>query len=268
MKLDKTLVGLAIAAGTALAPMAAHAEPTSQMRAAETPTEAAQIKAVDLRKALASGASRDELVKCITFPKGMPVNEYGQFDAEQANRIFNASVLASASSHKAFKKYMAAVEKGTNPDIAFQRFAYQLTNGNKAQMKQLHQMKHVLQKVQKEHTSGEVSTRTNQFFGLLGLVAMLGLTLGPGVRQLHKKVPGLLPTIAVAGSVALGAYFGSSTSLRRLYVDVSRQMYNAYVNQEIQKAAGPEVQKGEEAPQKITFEHLKLPAPKGLDNTR
>ena len=254
MKLDKTLAGLALVTGTILTPMATHAAESQpmQMKTAETVQEAAEIKAKLLKQALAVGASHDELVKHISFPKGMPVDAYGQFDADQANRIFNNSALGSASSHKAFKEYMASVEKGAHPEVAFHKFAYRLTNGDRAQMKTLYQMKEVLQKVQREHKSTDVASETNRFFAMLGIFAMLGLTLGPGVRKLHQKLPGLLPTIAVAGSLALGAHFGSSTSLRRLYVDVSRQMYTAYVNQEIQKAATPETHK---------IEIKKLPSP-------
>ena len=245
MKLDKTIAGLALITGTILTPMATHATESQapQMKTAETAQEVSEIKAKLLKQALAVGASRDELVKYISFPKGMPVDAYGQFDADQANRIFNESALGSASHHKAFREYMASVEKGAHPEVAFHKFAYRLTNGDRTQMKTLYQMKEVLQKVQREHKSTDVTSETNRFFAMLGIFAMLGLTLGPGVRKMHQKMPELLPTIAVAGSLALGGYFGTSTPLRRLYVDASRQMYTAYVNQEIQNAAHPDVRK-------------------------
>ena len=71
MKLNKTIAGLALVAGTTLAPTAARASDSQavQMQNAETPQEAAQIKADLLKEALSRRAPHDELVQHISFPK-------------------------------------------------------------------------------------------------------------------------------------------------------------------------------------------------------
>ena len=245
MGIKNKMVGIALALGAAVAPLAVKANTETNATPKAVELSRAE-KATKLKEAIKSGASRDELLKYVDFPKWMPVTQDGQYDKDKADKMYRDAGLDDSKNQQAFIDYMAVVEKGANPDIEFQKFVKQITGGNAEQMAALNQIKDVLQKTQEGASSNNVDSGGKVMLLML-MFAGLGITgarLGTLIASKDEKmepIGAIVAMITVAGVLISGVETGRVRTIADAYDRTSEQLYNAYANQEIQKAANPKV---------------------------
>ena len=243
MKFKKTLIGMALAAGAVVAPFTGKAN-TETNAAPKTVELSKAEKAQKLKEAIKSGASRDELLKYVDFPEWMPVTKDGKYDSEKAKDMYKASGMDESKNKQAFIDYVGAVEKGGNPDIEFQKFAKQVTNGDPEKIDALNKVKDAFQKAQERTEGKDLESHFNFLF--VGLTLALAFGANCVGSKMIEDAPflGIITKIcayAIAGAGGMGAK--TSPDLCKLYQDTVRQAYTIYANQEIQKAASPEASK-------------------------
>ena len=242
MKIKNKVAGFALALGAAVAPMASKA--TTETNAAPKSVEIAKAeKAQKLKEAIHLGLPREELLKHVDFPEWIPTTEDGNFDVEKANKMFNDAGLNKAENEKAFLDYVAAVEKGENADIAFQKFAKKITNGDTEKMAALNKIKDTLQETQRR-TSKEDMTSNFGVGSLMLTILTVSIFTTLGQKCMKKDLSGLSSILFSGGAAiagAMGITFALDGSLYKSYNRVTREIYNTYATQEIQKAANPKI---------------------------
>jgi len=242
MKFKKTLIGVALAAGAVAAPFAGKAN--TETNAAPKAVELSKAeKATKLKEAIHLGLPREELLKYVDFPEWMPVTSDGKYDSDKASKMFNAAGLDVPINQRAFKDYMTAVEKGANPDIEFQKFAKQITGGDQEKMDALNKIKDTLQETQ--NRTDKKDTEKGFGLGWLGLgLLMATLSMGASDKLRDQDADGLAKLtigLGISAATITGMLSLTGGSLYQSYQKVSEQLYNAYANQEIQKAANPKI---------------------------
>ena len=242
MKLKKTLVGVALAAGAVAAPFAGKAN--TETNAAPKAVELSKAeKATKLKEAIHLGLPREELLKYVDFPEWIPVTPDGKYDSNKASDMWFAAGLDLTINQKAFINYMTAVEKGANPDIEFQKFAKQITGGDQEKMDAINKIKDTLQETQ--NRTDKEDMKEGLGVGWLGIGALVCTLFMAVSDKFRDKGADTLAKF----SIVVGAVIASTTgmlsvtggSLYQSYQKVSEQLYNAYANQEIQKAANPKI---------------------------
>lgn len=103
-------------------------------------------KSIKLKEVIYKGISqnkplnqlpKNELAKYIDFPQWIPVTKDGQYDMDKADEMFDAAGLNKPEVKQAFEEYKKSLEKGTEQDVALQKFAEQISGGDQEKIKQL-----------------------------------------------------------------------------------------------------------------------------------
>ena len=244
MTIKSKVAGLALALGAAIAPLATKA--TTETNAAPKTVELSKAeKAQKLKEAIHLGLPREELLKYVDFPEWIPTTEDGKFDSEKSRKMFADAGLVDSENEKAFLDYAGAVEKGENADIAFQKFAKKITNGDTEKMAALNKIKDTLQETQKR-TSKEDMTSNFGVGSLMLTLLTVSIFTTLGQKCMRKDLSGLSSFLFSGGAAiagCMGITFALDGGLYKSYNRVSEEIYNTYANQEIQKAAAPEASK-------------------------
>ena len=153
--------------------------------------------------------------------------------------------LDESENQQAFINYVDAVEKGENADIAFQKLAKQITNGDAEKMAALNKIKNALQETQKRAPKEAMESNFGWTWFTVGvLAAALAMFMSDKLRDVDAKGLSKVSTmLGVMATLFTGLGIANDGSIYKPYSNVSKQIYNAYVNQEIQKAANPEIVK-------------------------
>ena len=244
MKIKNKVIGISLALGAAFAPLAvkANTETNAAPKAVEITTAE---KTQKLKEAIHLGLPREELLKYVDFPEWMPVTKDGKYDSDKAREMFKNAGLDESENQQAFINYVDAVEKGENADIAFQKLAKQITNGDAEKMAALNKIKNALQETQKRTPKEAMESNFGWTWFTVGvLAAALAMFMSDKLRDVDAKGLSKVSTmLGVMATLFTGLGIANDGSIYKPYSNVSKQIYNAYVNQEIQKAANPEIVK-------------------------
>ncbi len=275
MKFKNTVIGLVCALGAMTAPLSTKAGIETNA-APQTVELSKDKKNTKLKEIIFKGLSQNkrlnelpenELVKYIDFPQWMPVTKDGQFDENKANKMFDAAGLNAPQIQQAFKEYKNSLKKGTEPNIAFQKFAEQVAGNDQEKAVQLKQLAKTLENM--PTVTEEKGTRAVMAVGLLALGAIFAtggvLLMKENIKDESKRCdygwnsqPSLgseISTLIAMGLVVTGlatgalggitGYTATKLDLRDVYQTTSKDLYRAHINHEVQKAVQPEtVQKG------------------------
>ena len=242
MRIKNKVVGMALALGAAVAPLAVKANTETNATPKAVELSKAE-KATKLKEAIHLELPREELLKYVDFPEWMPVTPDGQYDKNKADKMFYAAGLGMSENQKAFQDYMFAVEKGANPDIEFQKFAKQITGGDAEKMAALNKIKDALQKTQ-ESTEGKEMTNnfTNLCLAAYLVLACSAFYFGQKISDDgYKNIGTILKGVGFTVGLVAGILTNERPDLRNFYQDMGKQLHKIYANQEIQKAANPKV---------------------------
>lgn len=254
MNLRKRIAGMALALSAAVAPLAAKA-------AVETDTKPESVemnkeeKTAKLKEAILLAQSQNKklgqqarmkLVKFINFPDWMPTTKDGQFDVQKADKMFDAAGLNEKSAQQAFKEYQNSVEKGTDQNVALQKFAEQIAGGDQEKMKGLNQIMDILKEM--PAVSSDLK-RTGGVLAIGLLIVGVGFMAGGiGLRKdaYTKEGRFLANVVAAAGLLSIAGagasqYFLKNADLRGIYRVTSDQIYQTHIKQEIQKATQAQI---------------------------
>ena len=242
MRIKNKVVGMALALGAAVAPLAVKANTETNATPKAVELSKAE-KATKLKEAIHLGLPREELLKYVDFPEWIPVTPDGKYDLGKANEMFNAAGLNKSENQKAFQDYMFAVEKGANPDIEFQKFAKQITGGDTEKMAAVNQIKDALQKTQ-ESTEGKEMTNNFTNLCLAAYLAVIVSCAFIGTKMEKdgfKTLGSIMKALGIVAGVITGIAISGRPDLRNFYQDTGKQLHKIYANQEIQKAANPKI---------------------------
>ena len=244
MRYKKLVAGMALALGAAVAPMTTKA--STETNTAPESVEIAQAeKARKLKEAIDLGLPRQDMLKYIDFPEWMPVTKEGKFSSKKSLEMFHEAGLDKAENQKILQEYMNDINAGVNPDVAFQKFAKQISGGDKEKMTKLNAFNEILKRMH-EQNKGKFPSSFSIF--AYSLVAIAALSVGLSTASM--KDIGCLATALGLALAGVGVESGIRAldnsqykSIYAVYDTAIRQVHRSYANQEIVKAGGQKIVK-------------------------
>ena len=250
MTSKKVIAGLALALGASIAPLTskATAETNSTPKSVEI---ARKEKADKLKETMKAGASREEMLKYVDFPKEIPIDKDGNFDLNRANTQAN---LLWKKYRKAIKNYSEELTHylgNSDPDHmdldfrgywACRKLVEEISGGDKEKEKELYLLRPALEELwKKDRDMGLIGSNSYNWWLMCGCMMAYFAYL---CKKNNKR-----PELAKLGHIlvcGLALHVTNDVTSRifhphKAFVDVQKKIYDTYVEQKLGKPSTIEI---------------------------